>query len=706
MTTIRSQMVLNDGISGVLKRITNGLSTTLNAFEQVQRASGRAVDVTQIQAARAALAEANRDVDNMAEAYRRAAQQEEVLNKGLRNGASAADGLLGKVKGIVTTLAAGAGAKAVLGLSDQLASSSARLSLIVDDGVSVDALEQKIMASAQRSRASYLGTMQTISKLGLQAGDAFNSNDELIRFTELLNKNFVIGGSSATEQAAAMYQLTQAMGSGRLQGDEYRSIIENAPMLAGAIEEYMRNVQGATGAMKDWSSEGLLTADVIKAAVFNSADEVEARFQQMPMTWGQVWTQMQNKAIAAFDPVLSKLNQVANSERFETVTDGIVSGLATIAAVAGVVLDLLISGGSLVVDNWSWLEPIVWGLVAAFVAYNTVALITNGLNAATALAEGVKAAALAMSTGATFAATVAQYGLNAALLACPITWIVLLIIALVAAFYAAVAAINHFAGTSLSATGIVMGAFAVAGAFIINLILGVVNFVIGIGVELYNLIATFANFFANVFNDPVGAIINLFAGMFDFILGIVQSAASLIDTVLGTDMSSAVAGFRNTVATKVEEIVGDQVEVMEKLNASDYQIQRIEYGDAWAAGNSLGRGIEDAVGGLFNFDLGAAENYGADSPFALDDISNNAALTAANTGATADALTATTEELEYLRDIAERDAINRFTTAEVKIDMTGMQNRIEGGADLDGVISALTDGFTEALLTAAEGVHV
>lgn len=706
MATIRSQMVLNDGISGVLKRITNGLSTTLNAFEQVQRASGRAVDVTQIQAARAALAEANRDVDNMAEAYRRAAQQEEVLNRGLRNGASAADGLLGKVKGIVTTLAAGAGAKAVLGLSDQLASSSARLSLIVDDGGSVDALEQKIMASAQRSRASYLGTMQTISKLGLQAGDAFNSNDELIRFTELLNKNFVIGGSSATEQAAAMYQLTQAMGSGRLQGDEYRSIIENAPMLAGAIEEYMRNVQGATGAMKDWSSEGILTADVIKAAVFNSADEVEARFQQMPMTWGQVWTQMQNKAIAAFDPVLSKLNQVANSERFETVTDGIVSGLATIAAVAGVVLDLLISGGSLVVDNWSWLEPIVWGLVAAFVAYNTVALITNGLNAATALAEGVKAAALAMSTGATFAATVAQYGLNAALLACPITWIVLLIIALVAAFYAAVAAINHFAGTSLSATGIVMGAFAVAGAFIINLILGVVNFVIGIGVELYNLIATFANFFANVFNDPVGAIINLFAGMFDFILGIVQSAASLIDTVLGTDMSSAVAGFRNTVATKVEEIVGDQVEVMEKLNASDYQIQRIEYGDAWAAGNSLGRGIEDAVGGLFNFDLGAAENYGADSPFALDDISNNAALTAANTGATADALTATTEELEYLRDIAERDAINRFTTAEVKIDMTGMQNRIEGGADLDGVISALTDGFTEALLTAAEGVHV
>ena len=258
------------------------------------------------------------------------------------------------------------------------------------------------------------------------------------------------------------------------------------------------------------------------------------------MTWAQVWTTMQNKALSIFDPILARINQVANSERFSTVTDGIISGLAGIAAVAGVVLDLLISGGALVVDNWSWISPIVWGLVAAFLAYNTVALITNGINGAMALAEGVKAAALAMSTGATFAATAAQYGLNAALLACPITWIVVLVIALVAAFYAAVAAINHFAGTSLSATGLIMGAFAVAGAFLINLVLGVVNFVIGLGVELYNLIATFANFFANVFNDPVGAIINLFAGMFDFILGIVESAASLIDTVLGTDMSSAV----------------------------------------------------------------------------------------------------------------------------------------------------------------------
>lgn len=700
MASIRSQMVLNDGISGVLRKINTALNTTLNAFEQVQRASGNAVDTAQIQAARAALVEANREVDNMAEGYRRAAQQEEVLNRGLRNGASAADGMLGRVKSLVATLAARAGIKAILGMSDKMTSTSARLSFLVDDGGSVDALEQKIMASAQRSRAAYLDTASAIASMGANAGSAFSDNDELIAFMEQVNKQFVIGGATAEGQSAAMLQLTQAMAAGALRGEELNSILENAPGIARAIESYMGVAEGS---IKQYAEQGLITSEVVKNALFSVADETNAKFESMPMTWAQVWTTMQNKALSIFDPILARINQVANSERFSTVTDGIISGLAGIAAVAGVVLDLLISGGALVVDNWSWISPIVWGLVAAFLAYNTVALITNGINGAMALAEGVKAAALAMSTGATFAATAAQYGLNAALLACPITWIVVLVIALVAAFYAAVAAINHFAGTSLSATGLIMGAFAVAGAFLINLVLGVVNFVIGLGVELYNLIATFANFFANVFNDPVGAIINLFAGMFDFILGIVESAASLIDTVLGTDMSSAVAGFRNTVATKVEEIVGDQVEVMEKLDASDYQIQRIEYGDAWAAGNDLGKGIEDAVGGLFDFDLGTGEDYGAG--FTMDDIANSAALTAENTGATADALTASNEELAYLRDIAEREAINRFTTAEVRIDMTGMTNRIEGSADLDGVISELTNGFTEALVTAAEGVH-
>ncbi len=722
MATIKSQMVLNDGISGVLKKIITALDTTLNAFEQVQRASGNAIDVSNIEAARGGLVEAARDVNNMAEGYRLAAQEEERLNNGINRGASAMDGMLGKVKNLAAAVGAAFGVKQLFSLSDQMTSNTARLSLIVDDGGSVEALEAKIMASAQRSRAAYLDTANAIASMGANAGAAFSGNDELIAFMEQVNKQFVIGGASAQGQSAAMLQLTQAMAAGALRGEELNSILENAPGIARAIESYMGIAEGS---IKQYAQEGAVTAEVVKNALFAAADETNAKFESMPMTWGQIWTSMQNRALTALDPILTKLNGIANSEQFNTVANSALQAFSVIASVATVALDAIFGLGAAIVDNWSWIEPVVWGVV-------TVMGIYQGATLALAAAEGIAAAAKAYSafqqdvlaakiamttvadgaqTTATFAATAAQYGLNAALYACPITWIVLAIIALIAVFYAAVAAVNHFAGTSLSATGIICGAFAVAGAFIINLILGVVNFVIGIGVEIYNLIATFANFFANVFNDPVGAIINLFAGMFDFILGVVQSAASLIDTVLGTDMSGAVAGFRNTVATKVEEIVGEQVEVMQKLDASDYQIQRIEYGDAWAAGNNFGQGIEDTVGGLFSGFSTDPSNMGDDlggggaGYVPYDELSKGVGDISDNTGSMAKSLEMSGEELEYLRDIAERDAINRFTTAEVKIDMTGMTNKIDGGADLDGVIRELTDGFTEALVTAAEGVH-
>ena len=715
MATIRSQMMLNDGMSAVLKKITHVLDFTIHSFEDMKRASGEAFDPAIFQATYAEIGQINEQMDKMERYYIKAAQNQDRFNKGLLTGTGHATGLTNQIGKIAAAAGAAFGVKQLFNLSDQMTSNTARLNLIVDDGGSVGALEAKIMASAQRSRAAYLDTASAIASMGANAGAAFSGNDELIAFMEQVNKQFVIGGASAQGQSAAMLQLTQAMAAGALRGEELNSILENAPGIARAIESYMGIAEGS---IKQYAQEGAITAEVVKNALFAAADETNAKFESMPMTWGQIWTSMQNRALTALDPVLTKLNGIANSEQFSTVADSALQAFSVIASVATVALDAVFGLGAAIVDNWSWIEPIVWGVVTVMGIYQGIVLalaIAEGIKTAATTAatfsENAHAAALAMSTGATFSATVAQYGLNAALYACPITWIVLAIIALIAVFYAAVAAVNHFAGTSLSATGIICGAFAVAGAFIINLILGVVNFVIGIGVEIYNLIATFANFFANVFNDPVGAIINLFAGMFDFILGIVQSAASLIDTVLGTDMSGAVAGFRNTVATKVEEIVGEQVEVMQKLDASDYQIQRIEYGDAWAAGNSFGQGIEDTVGGLFSGFSTDPSNMGADlggggaGYVPYDELSKGVGDISDNTGSMAKSLEVSGEELEYLRDIAERDAINRFTTAEVKIDMTGMTNKIDGGADLDGVIRELTDGFTEALVTAAEGVH-
>lgn len=716
MATIRSQMVLNDGISGVLRKINTALNTTLNAFEQVQRASGRAVDTAQIQAARAALVEANREVDDMAEGYRRAAQQEEVLNKGLRNGTSAADGLLGKVKGIVATLAAGAGAKALLGLSDKLTSTTARLSFLVDDGGSVDELEQKIMASAQRSRAAYLDTASAIASMGANAGRAFESNDELIAFMEQVNKQFVIGGATAEGQSAAMLQLTQAMAAGALRGEELNSILENAPGIARAIESYMGVAEGS---IKSYAEEGLITADVVKNALLSVADETNAKFESMPMTWAQICTKMQNTALAAFEPVLTRLNQVANSAQFNTVIDGAINGLAMLASVATGVLDLLINGASFVVDNWSWISPIVYGLVAAFIAYNAVALITNGINAAMALAEGVKAAALMMSTGATFAQTAAQYGLNAALAACPITWIVVAVIALVAAIYAACSAIAKFTGIANSGFGVIAGGINVVIQFFVNLGLTVANIALGI----WNALGACAQNIGIAFSNVISGVQSWFYNLLSTALTVVAGICEALNKLPFVEFDySGITNAASDYASKAAEASGN---IKDFVSVGDAFSEGMSTFDTWQSGwvsdafnaganwgDGVASGVSDAVSGLFDFDLGAATDYGTGlgtgsnyGDFAMDDLLGNTGQTAANTGAAADALSTSTEELEYLRDIAERDAINRFTTAEVRIDMTGMTNRIEGGADLDGVISTLTDGFTEALLTAAEGVH-
>lgn len=674
MATIRSQMVLNDGISGVLRKINTALNTTLNAFEQVQRASGRAVDTAQIQAARAALVQANREVDEMAEGYRRAAEQEEILNKGLRNGTNAAGGLLGKVKGIVATLAAGAGIKALLGLSDKLTSTTARLNFLVDDGGSVEALEQKIMASAQRSRSAYLDTASAIASMGSNAGRAFSNNDELIGFMELINKSFVIGGATAEGQAAAMLQLTQAMAAGALRGEELNSILENAPGIARAIESYMGIAEGS---IKQYAEQGLITAEVVKNAMFASADEINAKFESMPLTWGQIATKMQNTALAAFDPVLTRLNQVANSAQFNTVINGTINGLAMLATVATGVLDLLINGAAFVVDNWSWISPIVYGLVAAFIAY------------------------------------------NAALLACPITWIVVLVIALVAAIYAACSAIAKFTGIANSGFGVICGGINVVVQFFVNLGLTIANIALGI----WNALGACAQNIGIAFSNVISGVQAWFYNLLSTALTVVAGICEALNKLPFVEFDySGITNAASDYAAKAAEASGniqDFVSVGDAFNEGMSTFDTWQdgwVGDAFNAGANWGdgvaSGISDAVGGLFDMDLGAATDYGAGGlgtggygDFAMDDLLGNTGQTAANTGAAADALSTSTEELEYLRDIAERDAINRFTTAEVRIDMTGMTNRIEGGADLDGVISTLTDGFTEALLTAAEGVH-
>lgn len=676
MATIRSQMVLNDQVTGVLKNITRALDITLHSFEQMQDASANAVDVRLLNQARAGLGEVNLAVREMEENYRRAAQQEQQvtrnirqstqaeqqLNASIRGGNDALDDMVGKAKNLAATIGASVGLKKLIELSDQMTSTTARLNFIVDDGGSVKALEAKIMASAQRSRAAYLDTASAIASMGANAGAAFTSNDELIAFMEQVNKQFVIGGASAQGQAAAMLQLTQAMAAGALRGEELNSILENAPGIARAIEQYMGIAEGS---IKSYAEKGAVSATVVKNALLSIADETNAKFNGMAMTWGQVWTQMGNIALKVTQPLLTAINWLAN--------------------------------------NLSVIGPILLGLGTAFLVFQVAAHWTQIAAVATAAYHAVVnllSIGFGVLTGNTAAASAAVFTFNSALLASPITWIIMLIAVVIGLLYGVVAIINKVTGSSISATGLICGAIAVAGAFIGNTVIGLLNALIQYIWAIFvapflGIVEWILNVCNGGFNSFGDAVANLIGQIIGWFLNLGKVVTTIIDAIFGTNWTAGLESLQSSVTAWGKN--ENAITLDKNTPTIDY---RFEYGDAWAAGNDFGKGIDAKIGGMFN-----TGGLGDSSGFDLGDIAAYTGETADNTGKTADALAVTEEQLEYLRDIAERDAINRFTTAEVKIDMTGMTNRIDGSADLDGVISQLTEGFTEALVTAAEGVH-
>lgn len=657
MATIRSQMVLNDQMTGVLRKITNALDFTLHSFEQMQQASGNAVDTKALNSIRIGLAECNGTIREIEANYRRATAQgeqlaevvqktsyeERRLNQAISAGNDGMDSMLDKAKNIATTIGVGMGIKKLIALSDQMTSTNARLALLVTDNGSVSELEQKIMASAQRSRAAYFDTAAAVASMGANAGNAFDHDmDQVIAFMEQVNKQFVIGGATAQGQSAAMLQLTQAMAAGALRGEELNSILENAPGIARAIEQYMGIAEGS---IKEYAQEGKVTAEVVKNALFSVAEETNAKFDNMSRTWGQVWTQWANTALKASQPLLAVVNWLAN--------------------------------------NISIIGPIVLGVGAAFLVFQIAAHWTQITTFVNILSIG-----FGVLTGNTAAASAAVFTFNSALLASPITWIIMCVLIVIGLIYAAVAAINHFKGTSVSTTGIIAGVFAVLGAHILNSTV----------IPIQNGFAMVANFLGNVFNNPVAAIKVLFYDMALTVIGYISNMAHAIENVINkipgvtVDITSGLDSFYAGLE-QAQQAVKDESGWVEYVQKMDF----IDYGDAAKAGYNFGAGVEDKIGGMFNM--------GDGSGFDMSSMMGDVGSIAGDTGSIADSLSVTDEELEYLRDIAERDAINRFTTAEVKIDMTGMTNKIDGSADIDGIITELTDGFTEALVTAAEGVH-
>lgn len=684
----------------------------LNQAVQEQENLNRAVENMDVQAANEAYLRLSQTVGNTERYIRDNVDEQGRFNQEINEGVANADNLMNTIKGAVAAYATIQTVTKALDLSDTLTSTTARLNLMNDGLQTTQDLQNMIYLSAERSRGAYQATADAVSKLGLMAGDAFGSSEEIVAFMEQVNKQFTIAGTETAGIEAAMLQLTQAMGSGVLRGEEYNSILEQAPNIIQAIADYMDVPKGQ---LKDMAAEGQITADIVKAAMFAAADETNAKFESMPMTFSQIWTSFQNTALMVFQPVLNRMNEIANSDAFQNFVNNAITGLSTVAGIALEIFDLLVGVASAVADNWSWLSPIIYGVAAALVVYytalgiyNGIQLISNGIKAAAALQEKIHAASLAMETGATFAATAAQYGFNAALYACPITWIIILIIALIALFYAAVAAVNKFAGTSVSATGIICGAFMVALAFIGNIFVALWNLVVDVFVLIYNLVAEVANFIGNVFTDPIGAVCRLFFGLADTVLGILQALASAIDAIFGSNLAGSVQGWRDSLSGWVDETFGKGDEVMAKMNADDMKLGRFEYGAAWDAGYNFGEGIDESISNfdpssLFDTNVPSASDYSDLSNYTAG-IGDGVGDIADNTGSIADSMDITEEDLKYLRDIAEQETINRFTTAEITIEQTN-HNTVSGKIDLDGVVDGLTDAVNEAVDIIAEGVH-
>lgn len=709
MGNIRAAIALYDGVTSPLQSMHKAMGVVLNTFEAMQQASGRAVDTAAIREAREEWAKAGTAFDAIEENIRNANNEQQKFNNSIHGGNNAANGLLSTIKKVAVAAGGIAGINKVLNISDELASTKARLNLLVDDGGSVEELEKKIMASAQRSRSVYFDTASAVAKLGLNAGNAFNGDmDQVIAFMEQVNKQFVIGGATAQEQSNAMIQLTQAMAAGALRGEELNSILDGAPGIARAIEKYMGIAEGS---IKTVAQEGKVTAEVVKNAMFAMADETNAKFDSMPKTWAQIWAGMKNQALSMFAPILTKINQIANSSKFQQVTTALINGLAGVANIASSVLDILISIASVIVDNWSWIQPIIMGIVAAMLIYNGVMLVGNTIMAVQAAVKAIHTAMTTAWSVATFTATAAQQGLNAALLACPITWIILLIIAVIAAIYAACAAVAKFTGIANSGFGVICGGIMVVIAFFKNLGLSVANIALGIWNALGACASNIGTAFHNVISNVQGWFYNLLSTALTVVAGICEALNKL--PFVEFDYSG-ITSKASEYAAKSAEAYGNVEEYKSVADAFNEGMSTFDtFQDGWAAdafasGAAWGDGVADKVSGMFDFS--ALDSMGADSLDAfnlgndLDSIYGNTGDIANNTAATADALDIAEEDLAYLRDIAEREAINRFTTAEIKVEQHN-ENHISKDADLDGIMDAWANDFAEKLEVSEEGVH-
>lgn len=689
------------------------LRMQLNQAIQEQNSLNQAMQNMDVSAANDAYLRLSQTVGNTERYIRDNVDEQGRFNQEISAGTQQANELTNTIKRAVAAYVSIQSVGKALNISDELVQTTSRLNMM-NDGVQTTAeLVNMVYAAAQDARGSFSQMADVVARFGNNAKDAFSSSEEVVAFADLIQKQMTIAGASTQEAANAELQLSQALGSGVLRGDELNSIFEQAPNLIQNIADYL---DVPIGKIREMAADGELSADVVKAAIFSAADDINSKFNEMPMTWGQMWQSMQNTALIAFQPVLQRLNDLANSEAFQTFIQGAIEAMATLANILLNVFEVAASVGAFIGDNWSIIAPIIYGVIAALGAYLAIMGIVNAITAISAAIDATKAAADALAAGQTFLWTVRQYGLNAALAACPITWIIVLIIALIAIIFAVCNAIAKMTGIANSGFGVITGGVNVVIQFFKNLGLTVANIALGIG----NAIAALASNMMTAFHNAICSIQSWFYNLLSTALSVIEGICAALNKLPFVEFDySGISSAADDYAAKASEAAGNKEDYQSISDAFNEGFTTFDaFQDGWAsdafnAGAAWGDGVADKVSNFSLSDVfGQTDipNVGDYTSGFSDAIANSGVGDGIgniddNTGKIKDSLDITEEDLKYLRDIAEQEAINRFTTAEINVDMSGMQNTVNSGDDIDGFMTKLTDSVNEAVDNMTEGVH-
>lgn len=680
------------------------LRMQLNQAIQEQNSLNQAMQNMDVSAANDAYLRLSQTVGNTERYIRDNVDEQGRFNQEISAGTQQANELTNTIKRAVAAYVSIQTVGKALNISDELVQTTSRLNMM-NDGVQTTAeLVNMVYAAAQDARGSFSQMADVVARFGNNAKDAFSSSEDVVAFADLIQKQMRIAGASTQEAANAELQLSQALGSGVLRGDELNSIFEQAPNLIQNIADYL---DVPIGKIREMAADGELSADVVKAAIFSAADDINSKFNEMPMTWGQIWQSMQNTALIAFQPVLQRLNDLANSEAFQTFIQGAIEAMATLANILLNVFEVAASVGAFIGDDWSIIAPIIYGVIAALGAYLAIMGIVNAITAISAAIDATKAAADALATGQTFLWTVQQYGLNAALAACPITWIIVLIIALIAIIFAVCNAIAKMTGIANSGFGVITGGVNVVIQFFKNLGLTVANIALGIG----NAIAALASNMMTAFHNAICSVQSWFYNLLSTALSVIEGICSALNKLPFVEFDySGISSAADDYAAKASEAAGNKEDYQSISDAFNEGFTTFDaFQDGWAsdafnAGAAWGDGIADKVSNFSlsdvfgQTDIPNVGDYtsGFNDAIANSGVGDSIGNIDDNTGKIKDSLDVTEEDLKYLRDIAEQESINRFTTAEVTINQTN-NNNVSSDTDLDGFITALDDAMGEAI---------